>query len=82
MYTCPILAKEPGIPTHRCRHLASIGLLNVKILNLRMGLLWRLKVAFTLPAAQSTLFNAIVQNGKAASANFPFCTTAVTPCGF
>lgn len=24
--------------------------------------------------AQSTLFNAIVENGKAAAANFPFCT--------
>lgn len=23
---------------------------------------------------QSTLFNAIVENGKAAAANFPFCT--------
>lgn len=25
-------------------------------------------------ALQSTLFNAIVENGKAAAANFPFCT--------
>ncbi len=25
-------------------------------------------------ATQSTLFNAIVENGKAAAANFPFCT--------
>lgn len=27
-----------------------------------------------LLAVQSTLFNAIVENGKAAAANFPFCT--------
>jgi ribosome-binding ATPase YchF (GTP1/OBG family) len=27
-----------------------------------------------LSGLQSTLFNAIVENGKAAAANFPFCT--------
>lgn len=27
-----------------------------------------------MPVSQSTLFNAIVENGKAAAANFPFCT--------
>ena len=27
-----------------------------------------------MPRLQSTLFNALVENGKAAAANFPFCT--------
>lgn len=31
-------------------------------------------VVFFLHFMQSTLFNAIVQNGKAAAANFPFCS--------
>jgi GTP-binding protein YchF len=29
---------------------------------------------YATPAPQSTLFNALVENGKAAAANFPFCT--------
>ena len=29
-----------------------------------------------LLSSQSTLFNALVENGKAAAANFPFCTSA------
>jgi ribosome-binding ATPase YchF (GTP1/OBG family) len=36
---------------------------------------WSLPLAACLPAAlQSTLFNALVENGKAEAANFPFCT--------
>ena len=35
--------------------------------------------ALTASRVQSTLFNALVENGKAQAANFPFCTVRGSP---